>query len=180
MRGSHSSHLCGTLVLAAVGSLLAGCSDSFDNPFEGTCSASIADTLGTPQAGDPAGSYRLVVQSSCAAGPAFGTLLSTGTWLVVPTGESPNAVAISFDGTYARTNGEVLNLKMSAVGEVVPGPGPVPGVVFSGTETFHGGTGVFDGCSGSAVISQGGFAVDGGNGWQFDGTLTAHNNELEL
>jgi len=179
MRGSHSSHLVGTLLLAAFGSLLAGCSESFDNPFEGTCSASIADTLGTPQAGDPVGSYRLAVQSSCAAGPTFGTLLSTGTWLVVPTGASPNAVAISFDGTYTRTNGEILNLKMSAVGEVVPGPGSVPGVVFSGTETFHGGTGIFDGCSGSAKISQGGFAVGDWDGWRFDGILTANNDELE-
>jgi len=180
MRGSHPSRLGVALAFAALGSALAGCSESFDNPFEGTCSASVADTLGTTQAGDPAGSIRLVVASSCPAGPTFGTLQGTGTWLVAPMGVLPGPVAIRFDGTYATNDGEILDLTISATGEATAGLGPVPSVAFSGTETFHGGTGIFDGSSGSATLSNGSLTAGGSSSWQFDGILTANNNEFEM
>jgi len=177
MSRHHGSALQLTLALAGSVAMLAACSESFDNPFEGTCSASVGAPVAS-QPGDPAGSTRYPVMSTCVAGPTFGTLRNDGEWVVAPSTTDPDSVVITFSGTYTGTsiNGggpTTLNLTFSGLGEIVPNQG----ITFVGTETFHGGTEIFDGCSGSARVMNGVFGS--GAQWEFNGTLTANNNEFE-
>jgi hypothetical protein len=172
----HFSTIRRVIGVAGTAALLAACSDSFDNPFDGTCSASVGAPVAS-QPGDPAGSTRYPVMATCVAGPTFGTLRSDGEWVVAPSTTDPDSVVITFSGAYTGTSASgsptTLNMTFAGVGAIVVDEG----ITFVGTESFGGGTDIFDGCSGSARVTNGVFGP--GAQWEFNGTLTANNNEFE-
>jgi hypothetical protein len=172
MRRNHSSIWHVALGVAGAAALLVGCSDSFDNPFAGTCSATHAPAAS--QAGDPAGSYRLEVRSQCYSGPTFGTFHSDGEWLIVP--GIADSVTLSFVGGYINATGDTLSLSIQGAGGMIPGEDIL---VFSGRETFLGGSAGFGSSSGSATLTNGTFGPGTAGGWAFNGTLTADNDTFE-
>jgi hypothetical protein len=150
------------LLLAATLPLLASCSDapptaplapdapSFARsahkakPFNGRCDTQVSPVASQP--GDPQASQRLHLTYVCQL-QHLGRTTAIAEQLVLFTG--PGTLIASNSTVYTAANGDQLYSTFT-------GPGTADadgGIVFSGLETYTGGTGRFAGASGSSVIS---------------------------
>ena len=176
-------HRVPLLLLAASLPLLASCSDasrtaplapdapSFAKsahdarPFDGRCDTHVLPAESRP--GDPEGSQRLYMTYACRM-QHLGRTTAVVDQLVVYTG--PGTLTASNSTVYTAANGDRLYSTFTGAG-TIDANGEI---VFSGSETYAGGTGRFAGATGSSVL-HGSASVAGpppfAGQFTFDGTL---------
>jgi len=157
------------LALAGSAALLAACSDSFDNTFDLNCQTTFTDEGGL---------LLLSIVGSCGSGVTFGTLdVASEEVLVQGAGSS-----VTISGIALLVDADGNTLEGSFVGEgqlYFDEESEEPdSVVFSGTETYTGASGSFEGASGSASVTGSANFRTGTLKYTTIGTLTANNNEF--